>query len=531
MSEHDLTRRDFIRHSAVAGGAAVASASHAQAEPETRTDASATSYHGANVLFIMTDQQRFDCLAANGNPIIQTLNLDRLAARSANFQRAYVQSPVCVPSRGCYFTGLYAHSHRNRVNYTAMPRGEVFLQQYLRDAGYETGCVGKLHLYPPTAAEARRTGFRHIDLHDGIGRTDPHSDYVRWRNERDPQKEIPYRSYARNVPAGKNPFRAAIDDQFTDTTWCGLKTRDLLAKLAGQEKPFFVFTSFWKPHSPYEVPVPFDSMYDDVQIPLPRQWTVEEIRTKPLPIQKQILRFTPKYDMNRDLLQWIYRSYYASITHIDREVGLILKTLEELQPARKTLVIFASDHGDQLLEHGLLGKNVLYEASVRVPLLLSAPGAVTPGRYDQPVESVDLIPSLFDLLGLEIPKHVQGRSFAGLISPGREKYTTKDAIFCENIIPEVITRPSNMTYQFQKGHGIAGIRYPDAKMIRTDKWKFCYYPEGYGELFDVINDPAEEHNLFDDPKHRETIIALKGRLLDWMITADDTRQIAEKWLL
>src|SRR5277367_2950818 len=128
-----LTRRTFL-----ASGAA------AQAAPTWRP----------NILFLMADQFRYDCLGANGNGIIGTPNLDRLAARSANFSQASVQSPVCVPSRVSYFTGRYPHSHKNRVNYTPCNPGEVFLQRMLHDADYQTGSVGKLHYYPPTAEHA-----------------------------------------------------------------------------------------------------------------------------------------------------------------------------------------------------------------------------------------------------------------------------------------------------------------------------------------------------------------------------------------
>ena len=135
---------------------------------------------------MMADQFRYDCLGANGNKIVRTPNLDRLAAQSANFGNAFVQAPVCVPSRVSYFTGRYPHSHKNRVNYTPCDPREVFLQRMMKDAGYQTGTVGKLHLYPPTAEHARETGWDRVLLHDGVGTTDPYSDYVKWRKANDP---------------------------------------------------------------------------------------------------------------------------------------------------------------------------------------------------------------------------------------------------------------------------------------------------------------------------------------------------------
>src|SRR4051812_857043 len=155
-----------------------------------------------NILFIMTDQQRWDCIGANGNAIIKTPNLDRLAARGANFTHAFVASPVCVPSRVSFFTGRYAHSHRNRVNYTPLDRSEVLIQARLKEAGYRTASIGKLHYYPPTTEEAQRTGFDIVELHDGVPFTDRWSDYVKWRQANDPNKEIYYRATAKDIAPG-----------------------------------------------------------------------------------------------------------------------------------------------------------------------------------------------------------------------------------------------------------------------------------------------------------------------------------------
>ncbi len=167
-----LSRRLFMQQSAAVSGA-LAAAGNLQADesPPKRP----------NILFIMTDQQRFDCLAANGNDIIQTPHLDRLAKQSANFSHAFVQAPVCVPARASFFTGRYAHAHRNRVNYTPIDRRTVLLPARLREAGYQTALIGKLHLfyyYPPSAENAKKTGFDHVELHDGTHKTDRWSDYV-----------------------------------------------------------------------------------------------------------------------------------------------------------------------------------------------------------------------------------------------------------------------------------------------------------------------------------------------------------------
>ena len=173
-----------------------------------------------NILWIMADQLRYDCVGANGNRIIKTPGLDRLAAESANFSNAFVQAPVCVPSRASFFTGRYPHSHRNRVNYTPLAESEVLLPARLKKAGYRTAIVGKSHLYyhyPPTEEEARLTGFELVDLHDGVSFTDPWSAYARWRQANDPLRDIPYRQLARAVPQ----LRAKLPPPMGCSRFCG----------------------------------------------------------------------------------------------------------------------------------------------------------------------------------------------------------------------------------------------------------------------------------------------------------------------
>jgi len=482
-----------------------------------------------NVLFIMLDQWRFDCLGAHGNPLIRTPNLDRLAARSADLTHAFVQAPVCVPSRISFFTGRYPHSHKNRVNYTPYEQPEPMIQSLLQDAGYQTGSAGKLHFHPPTAEHARSTGFDRVALDDGIRRTDRFSDYVRWRQANDPNADVYYQQRVENPEPGQNPFRAVIDKEFTPTAWTGRETRALLDDFAADSKPFFLFSSYFKPHSPHTIPAPYDALYNDVDIPLPDPVDLETIQRLPLPVRKMILR-SRVYDLDREELQWRYRSYYGDVTWLDEEVGQTLDDLERLGIADDTVIVVTTDHGDQMLEHGLFGKNVFYEDSVHIPLLVSWPGTIRPGVYSELVESVDVLPTLLELCGLPVPEHVQGRSFAPLIAGDRTSYRPRDAVFAENVMPEVITN-GDEGYFFEPGKGIAGVRHPDAKMIRTRRWKLNYYVGHGGELYDLRNDPGERNNLYDDPAAQPIVHELKSRLLDWLISADENDQIAPKWLI
>jgi choline-sulfatase len=496
----------------------------------TLSHAAGTPEH-PNILFIMTDQQRWDCVGANGNAIIKTPNMDRLAARGANFSHAIVASPVCVPSRISFFTGRYAHSHRNRVNYTPLDRSEVLMQARLKEAGYRTASVGKLHYYPPTPEEAKRTGFDIVELHDGVSMTDPWSDYVKWRQEHDPKKDIYYRAVAKDIAPGKNPFRAAIDAEFTDTAWTGLRARHWLGELAKEEQPFFLNVSFWKPHSPYETAAPYDSMYDGVEIPIPDTVGTPGLDDLPLPLQKLATRNeSGKFQMDPERLRWIYRSYYGAISHVDHEIGLLLDALEASGQAANTLIVFTSDHGDQLFEHGITGQNCFFDSSVRVPFMVSLPGRIKPARYDELIETVDLMPTLLEFTGIPEPRECQGRSFASLIANTGHPYTPHDAVFSENVIPEVITG-GKLDLVFEKGKGVDGIRHPDAKMVRTERWKYCYYPDGYSELYDLPADPLERTNLAGQPRFHEVEFEMRTRILNWLINSAETDQIAPRWLL
>ncbi len=485
--------------------------------------------HHPNVLLVMTNQLRFDCLGANGNRIIQTPHLDRLAAQSANFQNAYVQAPVSVPSRISLFTGRYPHSHKNRVNFTPADPREILLQQRLKDAGYQTGAVGMLHYYPPTADHARTTGFDFVEIDDGTPITDPFSDYVRWRKQHDPNAIVPYDAVVRNPAQGQNPFHAEIDYQYTQTAWVGAQARDLIQHFSGSARPFFLHASFSKPHSPPTVSAPYDAIYSAVQIPLPRPAPLEYIYSLPLPVQKQIMRGRAEFDLDPRRLQWIYRTYYGAVTMVDHEVGLILEELEKTEHTQDTIVIFVSDHGGQMMEHGVEGANLFFEASIHVPLLVRYPGHVTPAKYPQLVQTIDVLPAILDLCGLPTPLSCEGRSFANLVA-GSGGYQPREAVFSESIIPDVITNGLIET-PFVPGKGVAGVLHPDAKMIRTDRWKLTYYPGVGGELYDLNQDPQELNNLFGDPNSQEVVRDLTKRILDWMITGDENDQIAPRSLL
>ena len=253
------------------------------------------------------------------------------------------------------------------------------------------------------------------------------------------------------------------------------------------------------------------------------------MKNLPLPLQKLAMR-SGGPNLDRERLEWAYRSYYGTITHVDHEIGLLLDALEATGKAANTLIVFSSDHGDQLFEHAITDKNCFFEPSVRVPFMVSLPGRIKSANYDQLIATVDLLPTLLEFIGLPVPREVQGRSFAPLIADMGRTYEPHTEVFSENIIPEVITA-GKLNLPFEKGQGVDGIRHPDAKMVRTERWKYCYYPAGYAELYDLRNDPLEQTNLAGHADRREVEFDLRTRLLNWLINSMEPDQIANRWLL
>ena len=476
----------------------------------------------------MTDQMRYDGIGHAGKNIVETPALDRLASRGVFADNFYIQAPVCVPSRMCFSTGRYAHSHKNRVNNTAINPGEIHIQEYLKREGYLTASIGKLHYYPPTRQHAVTTGFDYCLLHDGTGPQDQYSSYCDWLKSTHPDFHGRHRETIENPHADQNPFTAKISLDAFESVWVGESTRDFIINRPRKDAPFYIFCSFFKPHEPFEVPEPYASLYNSRQFQLPK--FDENNSSAPLPVERLRTRYNgAALEYDNETLMWIYRSYYANISLIDREVGKILDTLNGERLLDSTIVIFTSDHGDQLMEHGIMGKNVFYEGSTHVPLAISWGENLANGHRNELLESVDILPTLLDLANLEIPRHVQGRSFANLIlKDPADPYHPKEAVFAENIIPEVITG-HYLDIRYEKGRGVMGIRHPDAKMIRTPEWKLSYYVGNGCELFNMIDDERERHNLYGRLGYGKICDELTRRLLDWMITADETEQVAECW--
>ena len=468
-----------------------------------------------NLLFIMTDQQRYDALGANGNDVIHTPNLDGLARSGANLQRYYANCPVCVPSRCTLFTGRYPHAHRIRENHNVLEAGrEIHLFRALKQAGYRLGYAGKNHLL-------EREEWANFDCTDVWGFDHDESEQEKALNDY-------YRTRRARMQASGEPeiWRAGsfhdFPDEATRTYRTGAAGIRFLDEFAGVD-PFCLCLSFADPHVPHLAARRFESFYP-----------LEEMRLHPFregELEEKARRFHIKWraqkaDTADEQGKRRYMAiYYAMITWVDEMVGRVLDKLRALGLEEDTIVVFTSDHGDFCFEHNMCKKDlVLLESLLHVPLLLSCPGQIQPGVVsDMFAEEVDVMPTLLDLMGIKTPFGVQGESFAALLRG--EATVHKNAVYGEICPPWLYNRFKDYE-AFEAEHGgwaKTPMNVPGdfTKCIRDSDFRYVWYGTGEEELYDLREDPYELHNVAGEPAYADDKTRMKLRLLEWHALTED----------
>ena len=473
-----------------------------------------------NVLWICTDQQRFDTIGALGNSHVSTPNVDRLVEEGVAFTHAYSQCPICTPSRASFLTGMYPSAvHVNGNGNSHFTGRWPLVTKTLADAGYDCGLIGKLHL---------ASAYRRIEPRADDG-------YRYWQYSHAPRDDWPqghdYADWVRSKGAVLGELtkdRDGVPAEFHQTTWCAEKTIEFI----GQERegPWLASVNIYDPHPPFNPPKEYRDMFDPAEMPgaLWQESDLEQQRIlgvtdfqsvgqhpDDLDIRSPIIPVSPgvaEKDIpgHRDA-RTLQAAYYAMIKLIDDQVGRMLEALEATGQRERTVVIFTSDHGETLGDHGLIQKGCrFYDGLVRVPLIFSCPGRFERGlRSDALVELTDKTPTLLELAGLPIPKTMQGRSLlpilTGQTDPSRfrdfvrsEYYDALDSSFC---------RAQDGTY---------------ATMFRDRRHKLVvYHGHQVNELYDLENDPNEFNNLWDDPGHQPLKLDLMQRSFDESILAHD----------
>jgi arylsulfatase A-like enzyme len=451
-----------------------------------------------NILWLCTDQQRYDTISALGNPLIRTPHLDSLVASGVSFTHAYCQSTVCSPSRASFLTGRYPRTTGCRQNGQQLPASERLISRLFADAGYTCGLAGKQHL--ASCADGR------VEARGDDGYHEFH-----WSHH--PQPDWPENQYSQWLAQEGQSWESLYDGPKTaytkhgipaayhQTTWCANKTIDFLQQ--HQDVPWFFSFNCFDPHHPFDPPADYFQRYQPEQMPLPR-FQPGELANKPRyqQLDHEWAHNEPGFfhvsKMTSADQQEVTAAYYGMVELIDDQVGRILTALEETGQRERTIILFMSDHGEMLGDHGLYLKGPhFYESSVHVPLVFSWPDRFQQNlRADGLIELVDLAPTLLAAAGEPVPASMQGQSLLPILSGEHDPTEHRDYVYCEY-------------YNAWTHHRSYGT------MMRTRDQKIVvYHGVEDGELYDLARDPDEFNNLYDQPDHAELRHQLLKRAFD-----------------
>ena len=472
-----------------------------------------------NIVFIITDQQRFDTIAELGFPHMETPHLDRLVREGVTFTNCHVTAASCAPSRGSLFTGYYPHTTGILKNADSWTRSWVEL---LAEGGYRCVNVGKMHTYPYHTP----LGFHERYVVENKDRYLEERWYFdEWdkalkarglvKQQREQYRQLPdYRkalgAFAWNLPADLHSDNFVGDFA---TWWLKTKPKD--------DRPLFLEIGFPGPHPPYDPTPDYIEKYIDKELPL-LDVTQEELDAQPQPL-KGLRVHNNEVDHDSVVLdldptpeqRHRQRAYYlANVSMIDTKVGEILQTLDETGYLDNSIVIFTSDHGDCLTDHGHSQKWTMYDLITRMPMIVWAPGRFEGGRRDDGLCSqFDIGPAILEWAGVEPPANLEARSLRRAVEG--QSWEPREYVFAEQARDGILTDTDFMT------------------MVRSRDWKLVHFMgEPWGQLFDLQNDPDEVVNLWDSPDaaHQQKRSELLDVLREWRIRSQfDTSDWAAAW--
>lgn len=434
-----------------------------------------------NVVFILTDDQRWDLLGCEGHPFLTTPNLDRLAAEGARFANMFVTTSLCSPSRASFLSGLYAHSHGVLNNFTDYPADLSSFPRVLQAAGYETAYIGKWHM--GEQSDEKRPGFDYWASHKGQGK---------------------YYDTEFNINGRRVVKKGYYTHRVTDMAVDWLQQE--------HDRPFLLILGHKASHTPFTPEAKYRGIYDDIKIAYPE--TAFSLQDKPEWVKQRIDTwhgiYGPLYGFRkkfpdsspesiRHFAEFV-RAYTAAIKSVDDSVGRIYQTLKRTGQLDNTLLIFAGDNGMFLGEHGMTDKRTMHEPSIRVPLLVRFGKHIRPGTViRQMVLNIDVAPSILDICSAPALDNIHGMSFAPLLKGKTSGWR----------------RSWYYEYNYERQFPYT----PNVRGVRTDEWKYVRYPHGDGgpdrhkaELYNLREDPGETRNLIDEPAYATTVTELRTEL-------------------
>ena len=476
-----------------------------------------------NILWLLSDQHRADVVGAAGHPVVSTPHLDALAGEGTLFSGAYCQGPLCMPSRASLLTGRHVRDHGVLNNKTAIADGLPTMVRAIRDAGYRTATIGKMHLYPHRVGAAagldimRGYGFEEIteiggklasgrvrsDYTDHLAALGLYETYRRFVRQRAPGLGaraglIPGHQPIWNVDPSPLPAADHID------SWVGDRAASWIDSVDDQ-RPWFCWVGFPGPHNPWDAPAEFVERYRDADVALDttRRPAVPEagpFRT----FLDTFLDYSCSATLTDERIVEVRRHYFANVTLIDAAIGRIADALRRRGIDGNTWIVYSTDHGEMLGTHGLLNKMVFYEPSVRVPLIIRPPGGGQSRRFGGLIEHVDLTATLVEAAGGKPIPDSPGRSLVDLIAGPPAVHQG-----CPAGPDQPAPREGHLTAS-TAGREVVVSENFGFGMWRTDRYKLVVYePERVPvQLFDLADDPGEDRNLVRDPARRAVVADL-----------------------
>lgn len=458
-----------------------------------------------NIVFILSDQHNAKVLGHKNHPDVKTPNLDKLAEEGVRFDNAITQNPICTPSRTCFLSGQYAHNHGIYNLCGPQPKNLPNMLGYFRKAGYQTAAIGKIHC-PEYWVEDQSDIFIETNPGCSIGGS---KEYMSHLAERGLQEEFKLSEGRKGIfGQAMDGYQSPLPYRDAPEGFIVTQAKKFMDDVRESGKPFIAHLSFPRPHQTYAPAEEFWNLYDENTLTMPPNWKYDNQQKAPnlkRTLKGQIERAEewtitePRtYD---DGCRRKMRGYLGSVSMVDHAVGEIMAYLQELGIADNTIIVYSSDHGDYACEHGLIEKapGICSDAITRIPYIWKVPGTAKAGHVaEELVETVDVFPTLCSLTGLDLPETADGKDITPLL----------------------------------KGEGQAlrqvGVtEFAWSKSLRKGPWRFVYYPkemfeaeypEGFGELYNLDQDPWEMDNLYFKAEYQEKVVELRRDLMDWLVT-------------
>jgi len=473
----------------------------------------------ANVLFITADQWRGDCLSAAAHPVVQTPNLDRLAAGGVSFRRHFAQAAPCGPSRAALYTGMYLMNHRSVLNGTPLDARHDNVALVARRLGYAPALFGytDTSIDPRTVAPDDARLFRYEGVLPGfdpvchLPESEPFA-WLEWMRSDGVDVPAEWRTFV-DRPAAGSTARTQYEAKYSQTKFLTDRFLAWADDRGPAEGPWFAHVSFLRPHPPFLAPAPYDTLFDPASVPAPVRAATRAAEGAQHPllgvmIEHPLLK-SPDDDREQRELQ---ATYYGMLAEVDDQVGVLLDWLDTSGQAEQTIVIFTSDHGENLGDHYMLHKLGWFDQSYHVPLIVRGLGVGGGGRtVDAFTEHVDVLPTICDLLGAETPLQCDGRALTPWLQGDAPPDDWRQEAYFEFDFrdPDSALLEDAFTLTLEEC-ALAVLRDEHGKYVQ-----FSGHPMLPPIFFDIDADPAQVRNVAADPAYAATVLDYAQRMLAW----------------